>query len=173
MTQHNSDKPESDNASALAALAEDIISLMLREHQKIQQELSSIRQLIDDASGTLMTSLEQISNGIDDLIANPAASGTRDHFNQNFSDVVTALQFDDIVQQISQQSQKRTQHIQNLFVELSSQLDELKASAFEYSPSFDARLQQLRDDIRQLDAELQKESPACQARLAEGKIELF
>lgn len=191
MAKSNIDKNRSTTASSLTDLAEDIVSLMIREHQKIQQELYSISQLTNDASRSLRTSFRQLSTRHDQLAANPTgtdpASGDPElsaiaaatavnpgeYPNKYYDEVVSALQFDDIVSQISQHSQKRTQHIQLMFEELSAGLNELKASDFEYSPALDDKIIQLRRDIRQLSTELEKESPAKQARLIEGKIELF
>ncbi|MDT8282408.1 MAG: hypothetical protein RQ982_06275, partial [Gammaproteobacteria bacterium] len=45
----------------LASLAEDIVNLMLREHQNIHQELEHVGQLINEASASLATSFDALN----------------------------------------------------------------------------------------------------------------
>ncbi len=172
MSHHPPHTPAPASTQTLATLADELIRLMMREHQSIQQELYCISQLSDDASQSLSASFAQIRKVLDQVTANLSIAAQQT-LRQGYSDMVTALQFDDIVQQISRHAQNRTQHIQRLFADLAARLDTLKTSGYTYNSEFAHSIDQLRRDIQRASAELEKESPARQARLEIGKTELF
>lgn len=174
-----------DNAEAnemLASLASDIVNLMLREHQSIHQELEHVSKLIGDASKSLTSSFDEINtiavkqNTLLNTVSKESEETGNDlsvQLKKNQLNVVTALQFDDIVQQLTKHSQSRTSHIQVMFNKLAAYLDEIKALQYKATPEFNARIDELKQDVSMLRIELEKENPVKQSSLSTGKTELF
>ena len=171
-----------DNAEAnemLASLANDIVNLMLREHQSIHQELDHVSKLIGDASKSLTSSFDEINtiavkqNALLSKDNKETSSDLSVELKKNQLNVVTALQFDDIVQQLTKHSQSRTRHIQVMFNKLAAYLEEIKKLEYKATPEFNDRVHELRDDVTKLRIELEKENPVKQSSLSTGKAELF
>ena len=176
-------------SSMLSSLAEDIVNLMLREHQSIHQELEHVGRLINEASTTLTASFDELNkitekqNAILDPtsqkeIANDIKSSVNctildDRVKQNQQNIITALQFDDIVQQLTKHSQSRTKQIQLMFKKLANSLEDMKKYNYEHNPELTSRVLELKHDVNNLRKELEKENPVKQSSLAIGKIELF
>ena len=171
-----------DNAEAnemLASLANDIVNLMLREHQSIHQELDHVSKLISDASKSLTSSFDEINtiavkqNALLSKDNKETSSDLSVELKKNQLNVVTALQFDDIVQQLTKHSQSRTRHIQVMFNKLAAYLEEIKKLDYKSTPEFNDRIHELRHDVTKLRIELEKENPVKQSSLSTGKTELF
>ena len=171
-----------DNAEAnemLASLANDIVNLMLREHQSIHQELDHVSKLIGDASKSLTSSFDEINtiavkqNALLSKDNKETSSDLSVELKKNQLNVVTALQFDDIVQQLTKHSQSRTRHIQVMFNKLAAYLEEIKKLDYKSTPEFNDRIHELRHDVTKLRIELEKENPVKQSSLSTGKTELF
>lgn len=173
----------------LANLSEDIVNLMLREHQSIHLELEHVGKLINDASKSLSTSFDELNNISaqqnkyistrlrPDNSEDKKLLAENDELNaqlkKNQLNVVTALQFDDIVQQLTKHSQSRTQHIQVMFNKLATYLEEIKGSGYKITPDFNSRITELTRDVADLRTELEKENPVKQSSLTTGNTELF
>ena len=170
----------------LASLAEDIVNLMLREHQSIHLELEHVGKLISDASQSLTTSFDELNkiamkqNSIissTSLAENEALTSRNNQLNmkikKNQLSVVTALQFDDIVQQLTKHAQRRTRHIQTMFTKLAANLEEIKKLEYKFDPAFNSRISELKSDVYDLKKELDKENPVKQSSLSTGRTELF
>jgi len=176
-------------SAMLANLADDIINLMLREHQSIHTELEDVSKLIGDASKSLTASFDELNTitanhnlllteklqetNTEDKTLLEASNNIDKKIKKNQLNIVTALQFDDIVQQLTKHSQSRTSHIQLMFKKLAASLEELKKLDYEYNPAFNSRILELKQDIQKLRTELEKESPVKQSSLTTGKTELF
>lgn len=186
----NESKTNKDEANIiLASLAEDIVNLMLREHQSIHLELEHVGHLINDASTSLTTSFDELNkitakqnalfasklqpDNTDDMVLISANNELNTQRKKNQINIVTALQFDDIVQQLTRHAQSRTRHIQTMFKNLEVNLEEIKSLDYKFDPAFGARISELRKDVDVLKKELQKENPVKQSSLTTGKIELF
>lgn len=172
----------------LTGLAEDIVSLMLREHQSIHKELEHVGHLISDASASLTTSFDELNsiaarqqlmletseqNKQEDTEPSVNNDALDERFKKNQLNIVTALQFDDIVQQLTKHAQSRTRHIQVMFKKLADSLEQTKKLDYEYTPEFNARVLELKHEVNELRKELEKENPVKQSSLAIGKTELF
>jgi len=186
------DKSNTNNAEAntmLADLAEDIVNLMLREHQSIHLELEHVGRLINEASKSLTANFDDLNkitveqNLITDSALRPNNKDNQLLFAKNNElniqlkknqlNVVTALQFDDIVQQLTKHSQSRTRHIQVMFNKLATYLEEIKKSDYKITPAFISRVTELKREVTDLRTELEKENPVKQSSLTTGKTELF
>lgn len=166
---------KTDANEMLADLANDIVNLMIREHQSIHQELEHVSKLIGDASKSLTINFDELNtiaarhnSLLEDEDKTPAEDLKKNQLN-----IVTALQFDDIVQQLTKHSQSRTRHIQVMFKKLATYLDEIKNSDCQSASTFNARIIELKRDVNELRLELEKENPVKQTSLATGKTELF
>ena len=172
--------------SILTSLAEDIVSLMLREHQNIHQELEHLGNLIGDASASLSTSFDELNRiaakqqaMLDEAPqqVNTESSVKRnkldEQFKKNQLNIITALQFDDIVQQLTKHAQNRTRHIQDMFKKLAASLEQTKKLNYQYTAEFSERALELKREVTELRTELEKENPVKQSSLAIGKTELF
>jgi hypothetical protein len=166
---------KTDANGMLADLANDIVNLMIREHQSIHQELEHVGKLIGDASKSLTINFDKLNTIAarhNSLLENEDNTPAED-LKKNQLNIVTALQFDDIVQQLTKHSQSRTRHIQVMFKKLATYLDEIKNSDCQSASTFNARIIELKRDVNELRLELEKENPVKQSSLATGKTELF
>ena len=84
--------------------------------------------------------------------------------------IVTSLQFDDIVQQLTKHAQSRTRHLQTMFKNIATNLEKLDCK---FNSAFNSRILALKHDVNNLKNELQKENPVKQSSLTTGKTELF
>lgn len=186
----NKSNPNNAEVNAmLASLAEDIVNLMLREHQSIHLELEHVRQLISDASKSLTSSFDELNkitveqstisnatlqtDNTEDKTLLTSNSELTLKLKKNQLNIVTALQFDDIVQQLTKHAQSRTRHIQTMFKDLATNLEEIKKLDYKFNSAFNSRILALKHDVNNLKNELQKENPVKQSSLTTGKTELF
>ena len=176
-------------SDALSDLAGDLVNLMIREHQYIHQELEHVRQLVGDAARSLTASFDQINilaieqntmitlalqlNTTDNESFLEQCKRVDNNHRENRLKIVTALQFDDIVQQLTSHAQNRAKNIQAMFKNLDETLKELKTLDNENSPELMTRIQDIKQDVETFRTELEKENPVKQTSLAIGKTELF
>lgn len=174
---------EADINEMLADLANDIVNLMLREHQTIHQELEHVSKLIGDASKSLTINFDELNtiaakqhtllNNEENRSPPNTSNVIAEQIKKNQLNIVTALQFDDIVQQLTKHSQSRTRHIQVMFKKLATYLDEIKKSENRNTVTFNSSVIELIKDVKDLRLELEKENPVKQSSLTTGKTELF
>ena len=174
---------EEDVDEMLTGLAYDIVNLMLREHQSIHQELEHVSKLIGDASKSLATNFDELNtiaakqhsllNGEEEQSPTGTSKDIAEQLKKNQLNIVTALQFDDIVQQLTKHSQRRTRHIQVMFKKLANYLDEIKKSGNRNTATLNYKVIELIKDVKALSLELEKENPVKQSSLNTGKTELF
>ena len=174
---------------SLVNLADEIVDLMLREHQSIFLELEHIGRLINDASGSLTASFDELNKitAIQNKLINSGLQKSNsdnkndletsknldNQFKKNQLKIITALQFDDIVQQLTKHAQSRTSQIQMMFDKLATGIEELKNNNYQYNSEDNSTIRELNADVQKLRIELEKESPVKQTSLSTGKTELF
>ena len=187
MNQTNITNEEISNL--LPGLADDLIYLMIREHQYIHQELEHVRQLVREATRSLTNSFDELNilaieqttmvtlalqlNNANNKELLEQCKRTEKQYRANQVRIVTALQFDDIVQQLTQHAQNRAMKIQDMFKRLDKALKELRHMKQTRDPEFISRILALKNDVERLRKELDKENPVKQSSLAIGKTELF
>ena len=186
---NDSDTINEELSTMLSSLADDLVNLMIREHQYIHQELEHVRQLVGDATRSLTSSFDEINllaieqNTMITLASQLNTTDNKellekckrvDHKHRdNRLKVVTALQFDDIVQQLTKHAQNRARYIQEMFYKLDNTLKELKDVDHRNDPSFISRIKEIKRDVEKFRLELEMENPVKQSSLAIGKTELF
>ena len=176
-------------STLLSGLAEDLINLMIREHEYIHQELEHVRQLVGDAArsltggfdemnilaiehNTMVTLALQLNNANNTELLEKCKRAEKQHRDTQLK-IVTALQFDDIVQQLTKHAQNRAINIQEMFKRLNDALQELKHLDHKDDPEFISKIHELKRDVENFRTELEKENPVKQTSLAIGKTELF
>ncbi len=178
-----------DISAMLSNLADDLVKLMIREHQYIHQELGNVRQLIGDATRSLTGSFDEINilaieqNTIMTLALQLNTANNKEliekckrtdkRYKENRVKIVTAMQFDDIVQQLTKHAQNRTMNILEMFNRVDDALKELKHLDHKDDPAFKSRIMELERDVLKFRAELEKENPVSLSTLTTGKTELF
>jgi hypothetical protein len=186
----NDSSTTSEEAVAiLSGLAEELVNLMIREHQYIHQELEHVRQLVGNATRSLTASFDQMNilaieqntivtmalqlNNATNAELLEKCKRADNQYRNNQVKIVTALQFDDIVQQLTQHAQNRAMSVQEMFKRLGKALKELRQLDHKDDPDFISRILELKQDVANLRTELEKENPVKQSSLAIGKTELF
>ena len=173
----------------LSNLADDLIHLMIREHEHIHQELEHVRHLVGDATRSLTASFDEMNilaieqttmvtlalqlNNATNKELLEQCNRSEKQYRTNQVKIVTALQFDDIVQQLTNHAQHRALKIQKMFKRLADALKELRRLEHKNDPAFISKIQQLKQDVEKFRIELENENPVKQSSLAIGKTELF
>ena len=186
----NSPSETNEELSALLSnLADDLVNLMIREHQNIHQELEQVRQLVGDATRSLTASFDemnilaieqntvislalQLNNATNEELLEKCRRAEK-QYRENQVNIVTALQFDDIVQQLINHAQNRTLNIQEMFKRLGDAMKQLRKLDQKDDPEFISRVLELKQDVENFRVELEKENPVKQTSLTIGKTELF
>ncbi len=176
-------------SSLLSELADDLTSLMIREHQYIHDELEHVRNLVRDATRSLTSSFDEMNilaieqttmvtlalqlNNANNKELLEQCKRSEQHYRANQVKIVTALQFDDIVQQLTKHAQNRAMSIQEMFKRLGSALKEFRQLDHKDDPEFIRKILKLKQDVAKFRTELEKENPVKQSSLAIGRTELF
>ena len=186
---NNNSNTNKEISALLSKLADDLVNLMIREHQYIHQELEHVRLMIGDATrsltscfddmnilaieqNTIITMALQLNNANSEELLDQCKR-TDKRYRENQRKVVTALQFDDIVQQLTKHAQNRTMSILEMFKRLNEALNELKHLDHKDDPAFISRIMELERDVLKFRAELEKENPVNISAFSIGKTELF
>ena len=183
------DATNEELSDLLSGLADDLIYLMIREHQYIHQELEHVRQLVGDATRSLTSGFDEMNilaieqttmvtlalqlNNANNKELLEQCKRSEKHYRANQVKIVTALQFDDIVQQLTKHAQNRAMRIQEMFKRLGDALHELKRLDHKDDPEFISRILELKQDVAKFRTELDKKNPVKQSSLSIGKTELF
>ena len=177
------DKPKQLNTQTLLYdLAESLSSLVIREHQILQDELNQVGALVEDA-------VQQMGGGFRDLnscvaqqvslIEKNSTAGNQEELNDLAAQVNSCtstmnrvLQFDDIVQQLAGHASDRIAQMQQLFTVLDRDVARLKVVDTDNSES-QAQLKIMLECIGKYRQLLEKENPVKQGSMIAGGIELF
>jgi dihydroxyacetone kinase-like predicted kinase len=186
---NNTNTTKEDISSLLSELADDLVCLMIREHQYIHEELEHVRNLVSDATRSLTSSFDEMNilaieqttmvtlalqlNNANNKELLEQCKRSEKHYRSNQVRVVTALQFDDIVQQLAKHAQDRSWLIQEMFKRLERAINEFKLLQRKDDPDFIRKIHDLKRDALNLRSKLEEENPVKQLNLAIGKTELF
>ena len=176
---------QTDNRDIIFGLSEALGSLIVREHQMLQGELNQIGGLVESAVKVLANNLRELNEHVTEQnqlveqdntdISNEVGEFSRisNQVNINASNMVRALQFDDIVQQLAGHASERIGQMQTLFQLLDKQLSELKVIKADDVSDSRVHMQTMIDDINKFRQLLEKQNPVVQDTMNEGRIELF
>jgi len=186
---NNKNTTKEDISSLLSELADDLTCLMIREHQYIHEELDHVRNLVRDATRSLTSSFDEMNilaieqttmvtlalqlNNANNKELLEQCRRSEKHYRANQVKIVTALQFDDIVQQLTKHAQNRAMSIQAMFKRLGKALKEFKHLDHKEDPEFISKILQLKQDVAKFRTELEKENPVKQSSLSIGRTEFF
>ena len=151
-----------------------------------QRTISETRSLVGDSASVDMTSILESKGKVDEMmrklealeslvtarVAN--ASAISDRLAEQTNTAVRALQFEDIVRQISEHAEGKIALLENFVAEVTCDL-----AALETAPAGEAhraRIAALREKVRgMLDERLEQplHKPALQESMATGEVELF
>ena len=186
---NNKNIEKEDINSLLSELADELTSLMIREHEYIHEELEHVRNLVSDATRSLTSSFDEMNilaieqttmvtlalqlNNANNKELLEQCKRSEKQYRANQVKITTALQFDDIVQQLTKHAQIRAMSIQKMFKRLNIALKEFKQPDHKNDPEFFSKILQLKQDVANFRTELKKENPVKQSSLAIGRTELF
>jgi len=185
-----------DNSSSLEkslyALADNMNSVVVREHQILQRELGQMCELVSDAAKTLVDNFDIItklaaeqaellhvmtSDDLDDAEGNEGRRGKATEISKKMqtsnSAVVRALQFEDIVQQLASHSRKRAEQMEQLFSNLSRKLEDQKKVESQQYHKVMQSVKAMQQEVEKHRVAMDKENPVKQVSISEGKTELF
>jgi len=189
LPMNNTNTIKNNISPLLSELAEDLTCLMIREHQYIYEELDHVRNLVRDATRSLTSSFDEMNilaieqttmvtlalqlNNANNKELLEQCKRSEKHYRANQVKIVTALQFDDIVQQLTKHAQNRAMSIREMFKRLDGALKEFKHLDQKDDPEFISKILQLKQDVEKFRTELEKENPVKQSSLSIGRTELF
>ena len=169
-------------------LADALSQLVLREHQMLQQEISQVGSLVEDAVSSLdddfrllNASITEQKDALDYVVSNGLMSSeTHMHLTKcnnelklHTSSTIRALQFDDIVQQLTSHASERISQMQALFGVLDNKFERLKSLTDNDSETVARLIEGMREEIDRFRLSLEKENPVKQRTMKTGSIELF
>jgi hypothetical protein len=179
--------------SGLASdLADKLAQLVVQEHKLLQNELKQITELSDDAVHQLSKITMQLKNSAKDIMRSQldvedisvqdlrlSLQQLNDHIDSSTSETVIALQFGDILKQLTDHVLKRAVSMDILFTSLSNEVDMIKGHQNK-SDEPDNVADRMREHISAMDERIESyksalpsSSPVKQKDLKTGKIELF
>lgn len=174
---------QSNTQSLLYELAESIGSLVIREHQILQDELNQVAALVEDAVQELGGSFRKLNACVkeqDSIIKeissdnhNSKLNGLSQQVNSYISNMRRALQFDDIVQQLAGHASERIGQMQQLFKALGIDVANLKSIELEKNTQAQTYLMTMLENTNKYRQLLEKENPVKQSSMTVGEIELF
>ena len=171
------------------SLSQELSTLVIREHEILQDELQQVGHLVGDAVKDLIfnfTRLKELAENQADIIAhslnkddatiddNVMLDKIVDVTHQTkacVSNIIVALQFDDIIQQLTTHSSQRSEQLKYLFTDISIKLN--NNGCVQTQALMHKLLQDIYKDINKYRNVLENENPVKQDNMKKGKIELF
>jgi len=189
----SSNKKSSTSLSGLASdLADELAQLVVQEHKLLQAELKQITELSDDAVHQLSKITMQLKNSAKDIMRSHANSKEvsaedllcnleklNNHIDRSTSETVIALQFGDILKQLTDHVLKRAVSMDILFTSLSNEVDMIKGHQKKtdevtgVADRMTEHIATMSEKIQTYKSALPNSSPVKQKNLNTGKIELF
>lgn len=173
---------QSDAQVLLYELAESLSSLVIREHQILQDELDQVGNLVGDAVKELGENFYELHACVfyqKSLIGDLENADNKDELqainskiNSHTSNLKRALQFDDIVQQLAGHASERIGQMQQLFNMLDQDVFKLKSFEIDNKQT-QIQLNIMLESISKFRQLLEKENPVKQGSMTAGEIELF
>ena len=189
----SSNKHSNKSLSGQASdLADELAQLVVQEHKLLQVELKQITELSDDAVHQLSRITMQLKNSAKDIMQSQV--GTKissaedllcnlqkinDQIDASTSETVIALQFGDILKQLTDHVLKRAVSMDMLFTSLSNEVDMIKGhqqktdEATSVADRMTEHIATMSEKIQAYKSALPSSSPVKQKNLKTGKIELF
>ncbi|MEH6543656.1 MAG: hypothetical protein V7721_06920 [Porticoccaceae bacterium] len=169
---------------SLYSLADKLNELVVREQLNLQEELARVSSLIADAADTLTENFTSLNLKIElqsrymrpgyiDEDREQKLEEVNREIDQNLTETVRSLQFEDIVQQLTMHSRNRAVNMESLFVKLKDRLDGLKTADKSDRGGFNLILNDMQSEIENFRETLDRANPVKQASMHEGRIELF
>ena len=167
----------------LYELAESLSSLVIREHQILQDELNQVSSLVEDAVLELggsfrglnacVTEHAVFSKEADAEGGKSSLTDMSEQVSGYTSNMKRVLQFDDIVQQLAGHASERIAQMQELFAVLNQDVDKLKTLESDNHVESLNQLENMLEIIIKYRQLLEKENPVKQGSMSAGSIELF
>ncbi len=179
--------------SGLASdLADELAQLVVQEHKLLQKELKQITELSDDAVHQLSKITMELKCSAKDITQSKLNAKEmsiqdlrsclyqlNDQIETSTAETVIALQFGDILKQLTDHVLKRAVSMDILFTSLSNEVDMIKGHQSKPDEA-NSVADRMRDHISTMNARIQSyksalpsSSPVKQKNLKTGKVELF
>jgi len=184
------DTDNTNNQQLLYDLAQELSSLIIREHQILRDELNQVGALVEDASQTLGDNFRALKEcvaeknsasehmGLTETSDDMADGGSEvleltRQVDSYATEMMRALQFDDIVQQLAGHADERIRQMQELFRVMDEKLSELKTNQPEDLKETQLHLRVMLANVKKYRELLEKGNPVRQESMSAGSIELF
>ena len=165
-------------------LVGDLNELVVREQSNLQEELARVGSIIADAAeglthnfSVLNLKIEMQSRYMQDGYMDDDREEKLERVNreidENLTETIRSLQFEDIVQQLTNHSRNRAVNMENLFIALKIHLEVLKATSVDESEKFNRLVNLMQDDIEKFRDGVWNSNPVRQKSMSEGHVELF
>jgi hypothetical protein len=189
----SSEEYSNTRLSGLASdLADELAQLVVQEHKLLQNELKQITELSDDAVHQLSTITMQLKNSAKDIMRPQlelegvsvqelrlSLQQLNDQIDISTSETVIALQFGDILKQLTDHVLKRAVSMDILFTSLSNEVGMIKGhqnksdEANSVADRMREHISTMSEKILSYKSALPSSSPVKQKTLKTGKVELF
>lgn len=175
-----------------SSLADELAQLVVQEHKLLQAELKQITELSDDAVHQLSRITMQLKDSAKEIMrpqADPESLSVEDlrlgleqlndRIDISTSETVIALQFGDILKQLTGHVLKRAVSMDMLFTSLSNEVDMIKGhqqnpdERDNVADRVTEHIATMSEKIQTYKSSLPSSSPVKQKNLKTGKIELF
>ncbi len=183
----------STSLSGLASdLADELSQLVVQEHKLLQKELKQITELSDDAVHQLSKITIHLKSSAKDVMRSQEGAEDisvqdlrhslqklNDQIDNSTSETVIALQFGDILKQLTDHVLRRAESMDMLFTSLSNEVDIIKGhhnisdEGGGIADRMVEHISTMSEKIQSYKAALPSSSPVKQKNLKTGKIELF
>lgn len=184
--------PNAELSELASGLAHELARLVVQEHKLLQTELNQITELTFEAVRELSKITIQLKNSTEEIILSQPDADDKtaedlrsdllrlnENINRSTSETVRALQFGDILNQLTDHVLKRAISMDMLFTSLSNEVDMIK----EYQQNSDesanmedrvaGHISVMGDKVQSYKSLLPSSSPVKQKNLKMGKTELF
>jgi len=184
--------PDTNLSGQASDLADELAQLVVQEHKLLQTELKQITELSDDAVRELSKITMQLKDSSRSIMQSQVDSGDlsveglrlgltqlSDQIDASTSETIIALQFGDILKQLTDHVLKRAVSMDKLFTSLSNEVDMIKRHQHksDETDSVADRVTEhisiMHEKIRAHKSALPSSSPVKQKNLKTGKTELF
>ena len=170
--------------NSVYSLVDKLNNLVVREQLNLQEELARVSSIISDATDTLTKNFTSLNLKIE-LQSRYMTEGyfeedrevklekVNREIDQNLNATIRSLQFEDIVQQLTEHSRNRAVNMEKLFTKLMARLDQLKSISIDDRGNFDPLLDEMQNDVAAFQDTLNRSNPVKQKTMDEGGVELF
>lgn len=161
-----------DNEALIGVLAEFVnitADFVTNEQEADMEGFERVRGILSEASEELRKCFREIDSILDGC---GLEGRVRDQLSEQYRTSIRVLQFEDIVQQVLEHSQRQKLALVEAMKVMHKATDELKSSVTENEDFFDKVLQ-CKDELEDLIATHAAKNPVRQSNLDSGDVELF